>query len=174
MKPTVIIVTGTESSGSKFISKNIAYSLGITKTLESWSGGGKITKGDITIFHKSQPATSADRYTELSQIYKKFPDHQYFFILTTRYYKISNSSKVNRFKRSNKQLIDNLANSRRILKEIIKSGEKYFIWNYETMLFLEREYFDCLYDFLHIDQPLRQYPTNIKDGNEKYLKASQS
>jgi hypothetical protein len=91
-----------------------------------------------------------------------------YFVLTTRYYAFSNISKRNRFNRTNEDIANNSKESRLILSEIIKSSEKYFIWNYETMLYLKDVYFDLLYKFIESDS--KYYPQNVVDGNIKYVK----
>ncbi len=90
-----------------------------------------------------------------------------YFIVTTRYAEFSNLSKKTRFKRSEKDINNNMLQSKLILSEIIKSNEKYFIWNYETMLYLNEVYFDLLYDFV---EGINKHYSNVKDGNIKYIK----
>ena len=66
-----------------------------------------------------------------------------------------------------KEIANNMLQSKLILSEIIKSNEKYFIWNYETMLYLNEVYFDLLYDF--VEGINKHYP-KLKDGNINYMK----
>jgi hypothetical protein len=90
-----------------------------------------------------------------------------YFIITTRYNYFSNISNSDRFNRTNQELNDNFNNSKRIICDIIKT-ENFFIWNYETMLFMPETYFKLLWNFLKIETDY--FPLNIKDGNFKYLK----
>ena len=169
MSKKFFIITGPESSGSVFISQVIANYVGATKNINDWNGHGycKSLKPNIKILHRSQPSGNANRFTTLKQIKEECKEMDLYFILTTRYHECSNLSKVNRFKRSEKDIINNMEKSKSILSEIIKSNEKYFIWNYETMLYLNEIYFDLLYNF--VEGINKHYP-KIKDGNIKYLK----
>ena len=90
-----------------------------------------------------------------------------YFILTTRHTQFSNLSKIKRFGRTKKEIDNNMLQSKLILSEIIKSNEKYFIWNYETMLYLNEVYFDLLYDF--VEGINKHYP-KLKDGNINHMK----
>ena len=168
------IITGPESSGSVYISKIIAYVLGETKDMNEWGGYGFCKKNepgnnDIIILHRSQPYLQHDKYCDLNEFKEMFKDYELFFILCTRYHMISNHSKKNRFQRTEEDLLDNYDISKKILGEITKT-EKFFIWNYETMLYLNESYFDLLYNFLEIKTENRYYPTDIFDGNIKYIK----
>ena len=164
----VFIITGPESSGSVFISKIIASYLGATKNFNDWSGYGYCSsiRSDIKILHRSQPFEKVNQYFTLQQFKEEFKGMDLYFILTTRYIQFSNISKKNRFNRTNKDIINNLYKSKSILSEIIKSNEKYFIWNYETMLYLNEVYFDLLYKFIG---GINKFYPKIKDGNIKYL-----
>ena len=165
----VFIITGPESSGSVFISKIIAYSLGATKNIDDWNGYGYCNsiKSDIKILHRSQPWGGRNKYFTLQQFNEEFKGMDLYFILTTRYQEFSNISKKSRFNSSDKDIVNNLSQSKFILSEIIESNEKYFIWNYETMLYLNEVYFDLLYNF--IGSSIKHYPKCI-DGNIKYIK----
>ena len=70
---------------------------------------------------------------------------------------------MRRFKGRNLQRDHSTCKS--IISDIVKSGEKYFIWNYETMVYLSDVYFNLLYDFLEIDSNNRKYPEVI-NGNK--------
>jgi hypothetical protein len=174
------IITGPESSGSVYISKIIAYVLGETKDMNEWGGYGFCKKqkidentinetNDIIILHRSQPYLQHDKYCDLNEFKELFKDYELFFILCTRYHVISNHSKKHRFQRTEEELVDNYDISKKILTEITKK-ERFFIWNYETMLYLNESYFDLLYNFLEINTENRYYPTDIFDGNSKYIK----
>ena len=171
MSKKVFIITGPESSGSVFISQVIANYVGATKNINDWDGYGycKSLKPNIKILHRSQPFVRAEQYFTLKQFKEEFKGMGLYFILTTRYTKFSNLSKIKRFKRTKKDIDNNMLQSKLILSEIIKSNEKYFIWNYETMLYLNEVYFDLLYDF--VGGINKHYP-KVKDGNIKYLPSS--
>lgn len=162
------IITGPESSGSVFISKVISYYVGATKNINDWSGKGycKSINPNIKILHRSQPFLNANQYCTLKQFQEEIPDMKLYFILTTRYHPFSALSKKKRFGRTEEDIINNLAKSKSILNEIIKSKENYFIWNYETMLYLNETYFDLLYNFV---EGTNKYYPKIQDGNLAYF-----
>lgn len=172
----LIIITGPESSGSAFISKVVANYLGATKNIDDWTGKGfcnSINK-NIEILHRSQPSNKADEYFNLEnfqKLKKKYENCEIYFIITTRYHLISGLSKKKRFNRTNNEISDNLIESKKILGKIIKSKEKFFIWNYETMIYLKEHYFDLLFKFLKHNNEFFSYP-KVKDGNFKYIKES--
>jgi hypothetical protein len=169
MSKKIFIITGPESSGSVFISQVIANYVGATKNIDDWNGYGycKSLKPNIKILHRSQPFQSENKYFTLKQFKEEFKGMELYFILTTRYHEFSNLSKKKRFNRSNKDIDNNMSQSKLILSEIIKSNEKYIIWNYETMLYLNEVYFDLLYDF--VEGINKHYP-KVKDGNINYMK----
>jgi len=169
MSKKFFIITGPESSGSVFISQLIANYVGATKNINDWNGYGYCNSIDpnIKILHRSQPYCKANQYFTLKQFKEEFKEMELYFIVTTRYTEFSNLSKKTRFKRSEKDINNNMLQSKLILSEIIKSNEKYFIWNYETMLYLNEVYFDLLYDF--VEGINKHYP-KVKDGNIKYMK----
>lgn len=169
MSKKFFIITGPESSGSVFISQVIANYIGATKNINDWDGYGycKSLKPNIKILHRSQPYGNANQYFTLKQFKEEFKGMDLYFILTTRYHEFSNLSKIKRFERTEKDINNNMLQSKLILSEIIKSNEKYFIWNYETMLYLNEVYFDLLYDF--VEGINKHYP-KLKDGNINYMK----
>jgi len=94
-----------------------------------------------------------------------FNSYECKYIICTRDTSFSNLSKQRRFRRSDRDLEHNYNTCKSIISDIITSGEKYFIWNYETMVYLGGVYFDLLYDFLEIDNSSRKYPEVI-NGNK--------
>ncbi len=141
--------------------------MGATKKIEDYSGYGECNSIDknIYVLHASQPSKNINNYTDLNIFRKKYKNYKLFFIITTRYYDISCLSMKKRFN-WNKQ---NLTKTKNILEEILKSNEKTFIWNYETMLYFGNIYFDQLSNFVECKLDNKIYP-EIIDGNFKYLK----
>ena len=168
MTKKVFLITGPESSGSVFISQVIANYVGATKNINDWNGYGycKSIKPNIIILHRSQPWGNANQYLTLKQIKEEFKGMDLYFILTTRYHEYSNLSKIRRFGRTEEDINNNMLQSKSILSEIIRSNEKYFIWNYETMLYLNEVYFDLLYDY--VGGVNKHYP-KVEDGNKNYF-----
>lgn len=160
------IITGGESTGSVFISKCISESMGYA----GWDGYRFYSPNEnITFLHRSQPygvdGTAYSPYSELAQI---FNEHECRYIICTRDLTCSNNSKKQRRSRQKKDLETAHVNCKSIISEIVNSNEKYFIWNYEAMVYLNDIYFNLLYDFLEIRIDARKYP-EVVDGNRKYL-----
>jgi|SaaInlStandDraft_6_1057023.scaffolds.fasta_scaffold01242_16 hypothetical protein len=174
MKRKIIIITGREGTGSTFLSRTL-YN-GITNRFD-WSGSGLSSDNinekiifnnqEIILFHRTQPCNTVDYFTELDDLKKKYKNDDIYFIITTRYNIITNITNSNRFNRTDLQNQDNSKKCKKIIGDIIKK-EKYFIWNYETMLFLKEIYFEMLYNFLELE--LDYIPNKIEDGNLKYIK----
>jgi len=167
------IVTGPASTGSVFISKVIAQACGLTHKakcgnlgytlgLKPYGCAGKNT----LLLHISQPYRSKYLYCDLKGFRSALEGYDLKFVLTTRDRTIIDESKVARFPWAQEANKHNYEKSKEILRDIIRN-EKYFIWSYETMIYLDSVYFDLLYEFLEISPPL--YPDNIKDGNKKYI-----
>jgi len=170
----VFIITGPESSGSSFVSKIIAYYLGAIKNIDDWTGRSycKSLNPNVVILHRSQPTRTVNQYCSLKEfkeeIQQQFgPYADIHFIITTRYHEFCNLSKIKRWQRTSEDIANNMLESKLILSEIIKSNEKYMIWNYETMLYLNEVYFDVLYDFVG---GINKYYPKVTDGNINYMK----
>ena len=156
------IITGAESTGSVFISKCISKSMGFT----DWNGYRFFEpSADIKFLHRSQPWGNARQYSDYGRFSEIFDGYECKYIVCTRDISFSNLSKQRRFGRKDGELKHNRNTCKSIISDIITSGEKYFIWNYETMVYLGRVYFDLLYDFLKIDNSSRKYPEVI-NGNK--------
>ena len=161
------IITGAESTGSVFISKCISTSMGFY----SWTGYGFYEPSDdIKFLHRSQPRGSPLQYSDYTELSKIFSGYDCKYIICTRDISFSNLSKNKRFKRTDPQLQHNQNTCKSIISDIVKSGEEYFIWNYETMVYLGDVYFDLLYDFLEIDNNNRKYPEVINGNKIKNAK----
>jgi len=167
-KKTGIIITGAESTGSVFASKAIFKSFGF----DGWNGYGFYKPNhQFKFLHRSQPygKNNYSNYQELSSFFQNF---ECKYILCTRDITCSNLSKQRRFNRTDSDLKHNHNTCKQIIFEIISSGEPYFIWNYETMIYLGKIYFDLLYDFLEIKNSDRYYPCilnkNIQSFNNDF------
>jgi hypothetical protein len=162
------IVTGPESSGSVLIAQVIAYVLGKDSFYKQWSGyeiNGEI--GDeLVIMHTSQPFHMPSRFRTLSEFRELLDGYDLCFIITTRDINIVKKSKKHRFGYSDSETETHQKISKKILDEIIQK-EKFFIWNYETQIFLRESYYRLLYDFIQVKSDF--FPKDLFDGNEKYM-----
>ena len=155
------IITGSESTGSVFISKCISESMGFS----NWNGYKFFEPtSSLKFLHRSQPYGKARQYSDYKEISNMFDGYECRYIICTRDISFSNLSKQRRKGRSNPDLTHNHNTCKSIITDIVNSGERYFIWNYETMVYLGNGYFDLLYDFLEICRPSRKYPEVI-NGN---------
>lgn len=161
------IITGAESTGSVFISKCISTSMGF----HDWDGYHFYEpSSDIKFLHRSQPFLTSQQYSTYDELSKIFSSYECKYIICTRDISFSNLSKRKKYERTNHQLKHNHNTCKSIISDIVKSNEKYFIWNYETMVYLGDVYFDILYDFLEIDNNSRKYPQVINGNKIKNVK----
>lgn len=157
------IITGAESTGSVFISKCISKSMGY----DSWDGYNLYEPShEIKFLHRSQPWGESQQYSDYKQLSKMFIGYDCKYIICTRDITFSNLSKHKRFNRTNQEMERDHGVCKSIISNIITSGEKHFIWSYETMVYLGDVYFDLLYDFLEVKSCDRNYP-DVINGNIK-------
>lgn len=164
-----IIITGPESSGSRFIARIVAYVVGKDEYYNKWNGheiNGKMGD-DILVIHWSQPAYRPEKFFTLKEFKEKFYQYKLFFIVTTRDRSIINKSKILRWAASDAQLKWHDERSKQILSEIILETNC-FIWSYETCLLLGKVYLKKLYDFLQVQSNF--FPLDLMDANKKYIK----
>ena len=177
MAKNAYIITGPESSGSTFISQIIAHVLGVNPefgTNLGWNGRqfcnnlnpDETRNNDIVILHRSQPFCKRYQYFDYQEFKTMFKGYNLYFILTTRDPIITAISKKSRWNVDDETIKSDNVKSSEILGTIMEN-EKYFIWNYETMLYLKNVYFNQLYKFLNVTSYF--YP-KVQDGNIKYIK----
>lgn len=173
MGKTAIIITGPESSGSSFIGSVIAKAM---KLSNNWSGRAYCNnlepdperKNDTIILHRSLPFFE-DSYLTRTEYKTLFKNYDIKYVITMRDISIVNTSKMRRFKRSANTVKINYEKSKVILADIMRY-ERYFIWNYETMIYMGDIYFHELYKFLGTDST--HIPNSVENGNLKYLKSA--
>jgi hypothetical protein len=89
------------------------------------------------------------------------------FVITTRDLSIVDRSKRARFRRSEALCRDNRERSRQSIADVVQRNLPYFIWSYETLVYLLDDYLAQLYEFLGV--PSAFVPPDLFDGNEKYV-----
>ncbi len=155
-----ILVTGGESTGSSFLAQTIARCFGE----QQWNGKNTKQTSGNKIIHRSIPFMLSPQYYNLHDVVSELSDcNDIYIVICTRDIGFSNKSKQRRFNRDPADLEKAHQMCKLTVEQIIKSGIKYFIWNYETMIFYDKIYFDMLYNFLNISED-RVYP-EIKNGN---------
>lgn len=171
----VYVITGPECSGSSFIAQVIAHACGVDSTFQQWDGRGQLGRlGDkIIILHRSQPYGPDLRFITMRELETIYENYELRFILTTRDRSISAVSNKHRRNRPIDLQIEHEERALVIMKEIMSSQHRFFIWSYETFMFLRDAYLHQLYARL-VDTTTPFYPSNasIKDANKKYVNCS--
>jgi hypothetical protein len=161
------IIIGPGATGSVFISKIISYVVGKSKKFGDWDGYGQLGKvGDeIICIHKSQPSGLKGEmvFASIEKIKEKLIGYELYFIITTRDMSCSLASQISRKFPAKK---GHYIKSKEILSKVIQN-ERFFIWNYETFVYLKEVYLYLLYNFLEVSSDF--VPGEIKDGNKKYF-----
>lgn len=137
MKYKCVFVVGPESSGSMLIAKIISHALNIDQYGE-WNGAGWSDKGMHKVCHRSLPYLIPPQYPDIDKwIHKNQHDYDIFFVITTRDITISEVSRIKRFSKTLEQVQKESKRASEIICELINSGQKYYIWSYETFMFLK-------------------------------------
>jgi hypothetical protein len=167
MRPKCIFIIGSPCSGSKLIAKIIAHVLGGCK-YGSWDGmKWAKSKNKNLVCHFSMPAGDIKKeWPPINKWIKKYGDaYDLCFILTVRDSSCSSKSRLKHRtslkvqQEENKQIKANM-------QKVIDSGAKYFIWSYETFMFLRGMYLQELWKALDIES---NFIPELKDGNIKYI-----
>lgn len=166
MRYKCVFVIGPESSGSKLIAKIISHALNIDQYGE-WNGMGWTENGMHKVCHRSLPFLIPPQYPDIEKwIHDNQRDYDIFFVITTRDITLSEISRIKRFKKTSTQVQEESKRANEIIRDLIKSRQKYYIWSYETFMFLEMDYLKLLYNFLGINS---DYMPALIDGNRKSL-----
>lgn len=163
-----VIVIGPESSGSMLIAKICSHVLGIDKFGE-WNGVAWSDKGGDKVCHRSLPYGNPSKFPNIMKwIKENEQNYDIYFILTTRDVTLSEISRLNRWSKPYDQIRRESLKAKEIMNKIMGGNVKYFLWSYETFMFLEKAYLDCLYNFLNVES---EYMPNLMDANKDKIKA---
>lgn len=102
-------------------------------------------------------------FASIEKIKEKLIGYELYFIITTRDMSCSLASQISRKFPAKK---GHYIKSKEILSKVIQN-ERFFIWNYETFVYLKEVYLYLLYNFLEVSSDF--VPGEIKDGNKKYF-----
>ncbi len=172
-KNKCIIVVGPESSGSTLVANIFAHVLGM-HDFNEWDAAGWCDNGYDMLCHRSLPyGRYPPRFPNIDRWISKYKDdYDLSFILTTRDITISEVSRFYRWGKPFEQSKEESDKARELMVKIMNSGQKYFIWSYETFMFLQKDYLDLLYRFLDIET---DFMPDLKDGNvSKIIKLTDS
>lgn len=157
---------GPEGTGSKLIARIISQALGI-KGFDEWSGNGWCDSGQHKICHRSLPYKNPPRYPDIGRwILENKAEYEIVFVVTTRDITLSEMSRTKRFGKSSMQVHNESETAKFMIKNLINSGNQYYIWSYETFMFLGIDYLKLLYGFLGIES---DFCPSLMDGNRKKL-----
>ena len=162
-----VFILGPESSGSKLIARICSHVLTIQK-YGDWKGNKCSDNGNCKVCHYSLPnGLNPPVFPDVSGLIASNTERfDIYFVLTTRDMTISELSRQRRFGKLPEQVAAESAAAREILANLLNSGQKCFIWSYETFVFLGDVYLQQLYAFLGVDS---DFAPLITDGNQKYI-----
>lgn len=173
-KNKCVIVIGPESSGTLFICRILVATLGIRKSIVDAKFGnyGSLENDTDKVYHISLPTSPRAVFMDIKEIInaekKKYKDVH--VVICTRDINISEKSRLNRM---SFRTIEDVKNHSQKAKEIIADlivdeNIEWFLWSYETFMYLKEDYLKQLFKFLNVSSGITEYP--IVDGNVKYLK----
>jgi len=154
---TKILITGAESTGSVLCAKTIAKAIDYNCI---WDGYGKHEINNYSLYHVSMPTGKPPKFP-----YVAFDEYDYI-VICTRDVNVSILSKKNRFKKSREQCESEMSTAKYVLTGLMHNHPCYFIFNYETFMYLGYTYLHILYNFLGIKST---YMPKLNDGNKKYI-----
>lgn len=161
-----VFVIGPESSGSKLIAKVCAHVLGIYE-FGQWNGTGSCESGEHKVYHRSLPYGDPPKYPDIQEwIEENKSRYELYFILTTRDISISELSRHDRWSRPAELSRQQSLKAKEIMVGVMKSGFNFFIWSYETFIFLDKNYLDLLYRYLGVES---DFLPELIDGNRKKI-----
>jgi hypothetical protein len=167
LKNRCVFVVGPESSGSRLIAKIIAHALGVQQYGE-WNANYVCHKGAHKVYHLSLPSGYPSRFPDIKSLIDSHrDDYDMYFVLTTRDTTISETSRLDRFRRREYARIQKeTMKAREMMIEVIRSGHAFFIWSYETFIFLGKDYLNTLYAYLGLKS---DFMPPLEDGNKKRI-----
>lgn len=158
-----VFVLGPEGSGSKLAARICADALGI-RAFERWDGDGWCDEGFHRVLHRSLPYGDPPRFPDVVQWIRSHEDEfDLCFVITTRDRTLSEYSRLSRFPKSRQQVRAESEDAKATMVEVMRSGEKYLVWSYETFMFLETAYLEELHRFLGVES---DFAPRLVDGNE--------
>lgn len=132
-----------------------------------WDGIGWIDNGGNKVCHRSLPFGSPSVYPNVRKwINDNEGEYELYFVLTTRDQTISEASRINRFNKPVEQVQRESLEARQIIRDLLGSEQKCFIFSYETFMYLELSYLQQLYRFLGVESG---FMPSITDGNRRRL-----
>lgn len=167
MRKKCVFVIGPESTGSKLIAKVASHALGI-ESFGDWNGSGWSKSDQHILCHRSLPYGKKFLFPDVQEWIRDYQDeYDLYFVLTTRDITISHFSRYQRWKKPVKQSAVESETAQKIMLEVMRSEQPYFIWSYESYMFLGADYLQTLYHFLGVES---DFTTELRDANAKKVK----
>lgn len=169
MNKKCVFVIGPESSGSKLIAKVSSQALGIAQ-FGQWNGSAWSKSETHKVCHRSLPYEKKVKFPDIDAWINKYQqDHDIYFILTTRDITISQASRYQRWKKPQHQSSKESETAKNMMISVMNKNLPYFIWSYETFMFLGEPYLQTLYEFLDIQS---DFCPELMDANAGKVKKS--
>ena len=167
MKKKCVFAIGPESTGSMLVAKIISHVLEVHQ-YGDWDGVGWSDKGSHKVCHRSLPYGFPSKFPDVDKwIKENETEYDIYFVLTTRDITVSESSRIERFSKNPEQVKEETGIAKDMMLKIMKGEQKYFLWSYETFMFLKLDYLKLLYDFLKVDSA---FIPPLFDGNKKRVR----
>ena len=173
-----VFVIGPESSGSTLIARIISANLNQHEFSEYNGTNFNADHFQHRVCHRSLPSRNprVPDWVDIDEWLHEFKDYKIYFVLCTRDIHISELSRLSRSRLvpglnlSAQQFRDDSLRAREIIIDVMGRKLDYFLWSYETFLYLGREYLRLLNRFLGVDA---DFMPKVQDGNVKYLVGNQ-
>jgi hypothetical protein len=163
MKGKCVFAIGPESTGSMLVAKVCAHVLDVAPFGE-WNGVAWVEGDSHKVCHRSLPYAQPPQFPDINQwIQENRDEFDILFVLTTRDISMSEYSRIERFGKSMQQVQKESERAKSIMIDVMQSGFPFFIWSYETYMYLGLHYAKGLYDFLEVQS---DFVPAIKDGNK--------
>ena len=127
--------------------------------------GGWSDRGYHKVCHRSLPHRKPPVYANIEElISENCAEYEIYFILTTRDISISEVSRMHRLAKPLSDTRTESDKAREIMIAVINSGYKYFVWSYETFMYLDKYYLKDLYSFIGVES---DFIPDLYDANRK-------
>lgn len=166
MSKVTFLVTGLESSCTKFVAQMIATSAYITKTTSEWDGHNYIENDHFVVMHRSLPHGERNNFisVEFANCFDKV-------IISTRdFYASMLSKNRDHQKNSRKARREHRAGTERLRQIYSQLIDKTHIFSYETAYLLGQPYIDTFLESIGFDLAYVTDPFKIRNINQKCMK----
>ena len=169
-----IFVIGPESSGSTMIARIISANLNQHDFGEYNGTNFNADHFQHRVCHRSLPSRNprVPDWPDIDEWLQEFQDYEIYFVLCTRDIHISELSRLFRSRMvpgldiSSHQFREDSLKARQIIIDVLGRKLNYFLWSYETFMYLGRDYLRLLNRFLDVEA---DFMPKVQDGNIKYL-----